>query len=190
MPPTRAISRTLAADAWRDVLSRGWQMFAYYHWWKLEKQNPTFVTDSTCVTVRNAALESSLMSIRDLDDFFSRPTPRDDDLHSSDYGYPASPSFLTSAERESINKKLAHLTYQAARELASDPLRTNPRTWNNADMVDKAAKRLLNFLDHLEHQFFAGDAGQIGMIQTARKTMDATLNNITRVAHVEMDFTA
>ena len=73
----RILDRSLAAAAWQDVLARGYQAFAYYHWWSLEKLNPTFAQDTTCITVKNAALESSLMSIRDLDDFFrSNPEVR------------------------------------------------------------------------------------------------------------------
>ena len=180
-----------AAEAWQDVLSRGFQMFAYYHWWSLEQLNPSLVRDKTCITIKNAALESSLMSIRDLDDFFlCRTDARQDDLIASDYGFPAGSNFLSVVERDAINKKLAHLTYRSAEELQQDPLRRNPRTWNNAEMVNRATSLLLKFLDHLESVFFVGDNAQIGMICTARKTIQLTLKNINAVAQSEMDFTA
>ena len=183
--------RGLTAAAWQDVLSRGFQTFSYYHWWSLEKLNPSFATDTTCITIKNAALESSLMSIRDLDDFLlSDQNARPDDLIAADYGFPSNRSFLTDLEREAINKKLAHLTYRSARELQQNPLRKNPRTWNNAEMVNRAISRLLEFLDHLEFSFFAGNTAQIGMIRTARKTIQLTLKNINSIAQIEMDFTA
>jgi hypothetical protein len=180
-----------AAEAWQDVLSRGFQVFAYYHWWSLEQRNRSFAKDTTCITIKNAALESSLMSIRDLDDFFlCRTDTRQDDLIASDYGFPAGRNFLSGAERDEINKKLAHLTYRSAQELHQDPLRRNPRTWNNAEMVNKATSLLLEFLNHLESVFFVGDSAQIGMIYAARKTIQLTLKNINAVAQSEMDFTA
>ncbi len=185
------IPKAVAADAWQDVLSRGFQVFAYYHWWTLEHFNPSFATDTTCITIKNAALESSLMSIRDLDDFFlSRADARQDDLIASDYGFPAGRNFLSGIERDAINKKLAHLTYRSIQELQKDPLRRNPRTWNNAEMVNRAASLLLDFFDHLESVFFAGDVGQIGMISTARKTIQLSVKNINAVAKREMDFNA
>lgn len=180
-----------AAEAWQDVLARGFQVFAYYHWWSLEQFNPSFATDTTCITIKNAALESSLMSIRDLDDFFlSRTDARQDDLIASDYGFPSNRNFLSADERDAINKKLAHLTYRSAQELRQDPLRKNPRRWNNAEMANRATIRLLEFLDHLESVFFAGDTAQIGIIHVARKTIELTLKNINAVAKREMDFPA
>lgn len=185
------IPNAVAAEAWQDVLSRGFQMFAYYHWWTLEQLNPSFASDTTCITIKNAALESSLMSIRDLDDFFlSRADARQDDLIAADYGFPAGRNFLSGVERDAINKKLAHLTYRSNQELQQDPLRRNPRTWNNAEMVNRATSLLLDFLDHLESVFFAGNVAQIGMICAARNTIQMTLKNINAVAKREMDFPA
>lgn len=180
-----------AAAAWPDVLARAMQVFAFYHWHTLQRANPGFATDSACITIWNAALESSLMSVRDLDDFFrSNPKARPDDLIASDYQFPAGKSCLTQPEREAINKKLAHLTYHASRQLAQDPLRKNPRTWNNAEMVNRAMVLFLEFLDHLEVLFFAGDSAQIGMIRSARKLIKASLKNINRIAKSELDFTS
>ncbi len=185
------ILANVAAVAWQDVLSRGFQVFPYYYWWSLEQFNPSFATDNACITIKNAALESSLISIRDLDDFFlSNPKARQDDLIVADYGFATGRNFLSEPERDAINKKLAHLTYRAVLELEKDPLRRNPRTWNNAEMVNRAMKPLLEFLDHLEAVFFAGDGAHIGMICSARKTIQLTLKNINAVAKREMEFTA
>ena len=186
--PLPNTNQGLTAAAWQDVSSRGFQVFAYYHWWTLEKANPAFATDSACVTIRNAALESSLMSIRDLDDFFLSNRKKPDDLIASDYGFPSGKNFLTVLERDSINKKLTHLTYRSAQELQNDPRLKNPRTWNNAEMVNRAIERLLEFMDHLEKSFFVGDATQIGLIGLTRDTIQLTLKNINSIARIEMDF--
>ena len=180
-----------AAEAWQDVLSRGFQVFAYYHWWSLEHFNPSFATDTTCITIKNAALESSLMSIRDLDDFFlSRTDARQDDLIASDYGFPPNRNFLSADERDAINKKLAHLTYRSSQELRQDPLRKNPRRWNNAEMANRATICLLEFLDHLESVFFSKDTAQVGIVRIARNSIQKTLRNINAVAKRELDFNA
>lgn len=186
--PQKNPDRSLVAEAWPDVLARSFQVFAYYHWWSLEKFNPSFATDERCLTIKNAALESSLMSIRDLDDFFLSKRKKPDDMIASDFGFHCDKGFLTEAEREAINKKLAHLTYRAAQELQQDPLRQNPRTWNNAEMVNRAFGQFLKFLNHLEFNFFVNDSAQIGMICTVRKTIQDTLTNINSVAQMEMDF--
>lgn len=130
------------------------------------------------------------MSIRDLDDFFLSKRKKPDDLIASDYGFPGDRDFLTVAERDAINKKLAHLTYRAAQELQKDSLRQNPRTWNYAEMVNRAIGPFLELLDHLESYFFLGDAEQIAMICTARTTIQQTLKNIDNVALLEIEFKA
>ena len=89
------------------------QCFAYY-------LDCTRVPPSTAPDVgtwlKDAALESSLMSIRDLDDFFCPHSTRTDDVIASDFDFPHPKRFLTKADRDSINTKLAHLTYRAVRE--------------------------------------------------------------------------
>ena len=163
-------------------------MMAYYYWWKRRSS----IADGLENTfLQNAALESSLMSIRDLDDFFaSRLGARSDDIVASDYGYPAGKQFLIFEERDGINKKLAHLTYRAAQERGQFPSQPNRRVWNNADLVGKAGSRFIAFLDHLEMNFFKGDAAQIKLIQDSRNLLHAALGNIASIAKVEMEFGA
>lgn len=190
MSRTRSIPPNYPAESWQAVLTRGFQMFAYYHWFRLKILQPSIVDDSTCITLRNAALESSLMSIRDLDDFFASSSgARADDMIATDFDFPAGRSFLTADERNAINKKLAHLTYQATTELLNDPLRQNPRTWNNADLVNRASKPLLEFLEHLEKSYFSGAITDAASIGSARKTILYSLKNLNALA-VELDFPA
>lgn len=131
------------------------------------------------------------MSIRDLDDFFfSSPNARQDDLIASDYGFPPARNFLTGPERGAINKKLAHLTYLPTHERRQSPIQKAPPTWNNAEMVNRAISRLLEFLNHLESSFLAGNPAQVGMIRTARNTLQRLLMDINNVPRAEMNFTA
>ena len=130
------------------------------------------------------------MSIRGLDDFFLSKPKSHDDLVASDFGFPAGQNFLSVPERTAINKKLAHLTYQSARELEQDPHHKNPRTWNNAEMVCRANQFVLEFLDHIEATFFAGDAVQIDMVRSARGMIQMTIKNLHNISTMEMEFMA
>ena len=77
--------------------------------------------------LRNATIESSPLSIRLLNDFFTErryPT----DIHASDYvDYSSSGQFLDSNETRALNKHLAHLTTERADAF--------PRGWSIYDMI-------------------------------------------------------
>jgi hypothetical protein len=184
------VSRQDAAEVWQDVLSRAFQVFSYYHWYWLEIENPNLKTDNHSITVKNAALESSLMSIRDLDDFFGSSGKQKDDVIAADFGYSSSGRFLSMDEREGINKKLAHLTYRGVHERRKDGAQPNPRTWNFAELAARAMTRFTTFLGLLEINFFVGDAAQQGLVQSARRTIDLTLANIKALAKHELEFNA
>jgi hypothetical protein len=68
-------------------------------------------------TVENACVQSLLINIRALDDFFAKPGEknhqhRDDDTHAYDFpGYKSPGRFLTQEERDSINRWVPHPTY-------------------------------------------------------------------------------
>jgi len=65
------------------------------------------------VVVLNACVETALMGLRDLDDFF-RPNRRNDkpnSIRASDFGFRAPNRVLSFSERASINTHAAHLSY-------------------------------------------------------------------------------
>jgi hypothetical protein len=190
MKTKRSISSQQATAAWQDVFSRGMQMFAYFHWWQLQVGHPSFKVDANCNTIKNAALESSLMSTRDLDDFFLSKPKQPDDLVASDYGFSTGQNFLTQSERQTINKKLAHLTYQSTLELQKDPMRKNPRTWNYAAIINRAGRALVSFLKHLASVFLVGSDPQVELAKDCIALVQQTLKNINAIAKSEMDFTA
>jgi hypothetical protein len=187
----RSIPQGDAAEAWQDVMARAFQCFALYHWRTRIHGDPRTRTDPAFALLQNAALESSLMSIRDLDDFFaSRPGSRTDDIIAIDYGFPQGRGFLSPDERDAINKKLAHLTYCAVHERRQNYTQPNPRTWNNADLVNRAMAAFNQFLVHLETVFFANDAAQHGLVRTANRSLNLTLQNLNTLARQELDFSA
>ncbi len=179
-----------AVEVWQDVLSRTFQVFSYYHWYWLEIEHPKLKGEERSITVKNAALESSLMSIRDLDDFFRSSGGRKDDVLSSDFQYTPQGKILSDDEREGINKKLAHLTYCGVHERRLAGIRSNPRTWDYADLAVRAMYHFAAFLDFLESVFFASDTAQQKLIRSARKVINPTVANIKALAKHELDFTA
>ena len=184
------VPREDAAEVWQDILARASQVFSYYHLYWLEVANPSLKSELYAVTVRNAALESSLMSIRDLDDFFGGNGKQKDDVIAADFGYQSVGRFLATDEREGINKKLAHLTYRAVEERRRDGAHSNPRTWNFATLAVRAMTVFIAFLDFLETTFFAGASAQQGHVRTARKSIEPTLANIKALADHELEFGA
>src|SRR5438552_658038 len=100
-------------------------------------------------SVRNACVESVLMSVRDLDDFFRPKTTndRESDFRAADFnGYTSPVPFLSAAERDSINQWVAHLTYQPVWTNTTGIAPDTSRVWNTVELVGKAARAVIGFM--------------------------------------------
>lgn len=82
------------------------------------KGHPDFQSEQLAIfAVKDACVESVLMSVRDLDDFFLLRADKKRRSHESDiravdfFGYISRGAFLSNDERDSINQWIAHLTY-------------------------------------------------------------------------------
>jgi hypothetical protein len=171
--------------AWTDVQGRFFQCFSLYIW--IARVHP-FITNPhpTVIAVKNAAVESSIMTVRDIDDFFSARKNRPDDLRATDFGgYASTGSFLSKDEREAINKKLAHLTYEAVRQAK---IKTNPRMWNVAELVQRAGTRMIHFALHLE-KVFVSNATMVASVKDFRRVTDKMLAEVRNMAAAEMMIT-
>jgi len=98
-------------------------------------------------TIKNACLHTSLVALRDLDDFF---TPRNlrtpiDDLRASDFGLATPLSFLTREERDRINKLIAHTTQRGAANVGC--------RWEILELLSKAVPQSLAFLDWVKTHY-------------------------------------
>jgi hypothetical protein len=98
---------------WRRIAELSNLMLSHYFW--MTRIKPKCPKDEGLVraypAIDIATVESSLLSIRILDDFFGNSKKKSDDLIASDFdGFPASTAFLTKDQREDINKSIAHLT--------------------------------------------------------------------------------
>jgi hypothetical protein len=93
--------------------------------------------------LRNATIESSLISIRILNDFFrprlhSFPT----DIRAEDYqGYTSPEPFLSPTEARDLNKQLAHLTTERAENY--------PKKWAIYDLIRRTHDASITFLHFL-----------------------------------------
>jgi hypothetical protein len=98
--------------------------------------------------LRNAAIQSSLLSIRLLNDFFAAGPGRPTDIRAEDYvGYASPGQFLNPDEARALNKHLAHLTTERAT--------SSPMQWNIYDMIRRAHDATVTFI-----QFLSSPQGQ------------------------------
>ncbi len=98
-------------------------------------------------TIENACMDTTLIALRDLDDFLTgrKPETKPDDIRASDFGYSGSHSFLTKSEREKINKLIAHTTTVG---VAFHGLR-----WDILELATKGISQSVVFLRWVEKEY-------------------------------------
>jgi hypothetical protein len=179
-------SREETIDAWQDVQSRAFQCFAFYMWrtrigpqWKGGRDIPAVLTE-------DATVESTLMSVRDLDSFFRLRRRQPDDILADDYaGFQSPGAFLSQPEVASINKKLAHLTYVAVRERRQMGVGHKPRMWNSADLVTRAMDRMVPFMMFLASTYFASEPVLAGQVRRAIDLLRSYVKGMNSFAQSE-----
>ena len=98
-------------------------------------------------TIQNACLHTTLIALRDLDDFLT-PRARNsnpDDLKACDFGFPHGSSFLTRSERNAINKNIAHSTLPGVRAVRF--------RWDVFELATKGIRQCMRFLEWAEKHF-------------------------------------
>lgn len=98
-------------------------------------------------TIQTACLHTSLIALRDIEDFFTPRTSasRADDLKASDFGMEASLCFLTTDERTWINKLIAHTTKQGVERAG--------QCWDILELISKAMAQCDAFLDWIKQNY-------------------------------------
>ena len=105
-------------------------------------------------TVKNACLQSTLMCIRDWDDFFSKKDEKNSRSRESDIradgflGYKSPGQFL-GTKRDSINQRIAHLTYHPVWEGTTGIAQDKNLDWDTVDLVGKATRPACEFMGYL-----------------------------------------
>jgi len=98
-------------------------------------------------TIQSACLHTSLIALRDLEDFFTPRTSgsKPDDLKASDFGMEDKLGFLTSDERQLINKLIAHTTKLGAAAVG--------HRWDLLELISKAVSQCDQFLDWVKENY-------------------------------------
>ncbi len=142
------------------------------------------------VTIKNACVESTLISVRDIDDFF-RPrsaNSRDSDLRSTDFdGYQSPGPFLSNPERDSINQWVAHLTYQPVWTGTTGIAPESAQTWDTAQFVGRAAHAVFGFLDHVVRELSQKHSDYANDIRKIRMAFDLGLKQMQALAALEAE---
>ena len=196
-PPKRIPKEEELIKAIPLVYSRLHRGFAMYIWitrvHPMLRDHPDYENRRTeLISIKSACVESTLISIRDLDDFF-RPRTQNDwdsDMRATDYfDFKSSGAFLSQDERTSINQHIAHLTYQPVweqcAELEMDTLKT--KEFDTAALLEKAARAVFAFLTYLEEKLPADHSEAIEAIKVARAAMERGLNNVNALASLERE---
>lgn len=126
-----------------------------YHFCILEFQNDEDfngdVSDGTRAwmlkTIQNACLHTSLIALRDMEDFFTPRTEnsKPDDLKASDFGMKDALGFLTGEERKWINKLIAHTTHHGAVRARY--------IWDILELISKAVAQCDAFLEWIKQNY-------------------------------------
>jgi hypothetical protein len=93
--------------------------------------------------VENALIESRLLHVRTLVDFFEAAPSSDDDVLASHYGFPQTSLPIDSVYRQRLNKDLAHLTYSRTKRTARD------KVWPYERVVLPVLERGSAFIEHV-----------------------------------------
>ena len=98
-------------------------------------------------TIQNACLHTSLMALRDLEDFFTPRTrsSKPDDLKASDFGMDDALGFLAEEERKWINKLVAHTTQHGAAKVGY--------SWDLLELISKAVAQCDAFLEWMKENY-------------------------------------
>ena len=110
-----------------------------------EIQQLTLIADKATSErpLNNAIVESRLLHVRNLLNFFEHsPTPKDDVL-STHYGFPASRIDVETQDRERLNKDLAHLTYSRTQRSEAD------KVWPHGRAVLPVLTRCRSFAEYV-----------------------------------------
>lgn len=127
-------------------------------------------------SIQNACLHTSLIALRDLEDFFTPRTNRTkaDDLRASDFGLSRSMQFLADDERKWINKLIAHTTQHGAAQRGY--------SWDIHELISKAVAQCDTFLEWIKENYsvahfntWTAAAGTQSIIRSIMKSITAEI---------------
>jgi hypothetical protein len=137
-------------------------------------------TEEAMEVVRNATIESSLISIRVLDEFFATTPCRPGDIRAHHYLNYSSPGrFLNRQEFDSIGRRIAHLTVERSAEGAAN-------TWKITDLISRACEPCESFLAFVVEgagkQYLPGGDFDIRSRLVISRHLDAFMQRVLRAS--------
>ena len=145
------------------------QTASVFVWIFAERDHPTLrnLPLARYRTLHNASLESTLISLRALNEFFRVQDPkqkqRPDDVRASDFpGYTTKGSFLPESVTSAIHKHLAHVTLH---RLESKP------NWEVRRLMEPAIDRMLDFLGYLRRDFLPFQHPEFGEVVSLHEAL-------------------
>jgi hypothetical protein len=116
--------------------------------------------------LQNAILESTLIHLRALDDFFCtqpRTFYNQDDMRASDFGYhEPNAQFIDKADRKEINKRMAHLSWKRSEPFGGHRIQKHRM---------HALDRTIHFLDFILNAFLNPNDDERPKIEQALKQL-------------------
>jgi len=98
---------------------------------------------SPIALLQNALVESRLLHVRTLVDFFEFEESRHDDILATHYGFALKPVQLSEPYKTRLNKDLAHLTYSRTQRTEAT------KTWPFDLVIAPVLERCLEFVEHV-----------------------------------------
>lgn len=134
------------------------------------------------IAVRNALIESLLIHVRTLLDFFEklardkkRGGDEKDDVLSSDYGFEATKLDIDPNFRDRLNKDLAHLTYSRSQRSAED------WEWPMDKVAIPVLERSKQFCEHMVSNYLPLNCpGKVNAWQALIDRIKMMTNNVLR----------
>ena len=87
------------------------QLTAMLFWRSMDESKKRVLNRTEFGLLQNACIESSLLGLRILDEFFTPQSKWDNDMKALDYGFTEAASFLKKEAKDKINTNLAHLSW-------------------------------------------------------------------------------
>lgn len=136
---------------------------------------------------QNAAVESSLVRIRTLDDFFLPPdqTRFDDDVLAHDFGFRQVGSPLGTSERNRINKLIVHMSYEPIWTAASFVGPAGDGSFDLPALLTPVVQRSLAFLDYCATAPLFSDAENHRKVTALRRLAENLLANARAIGALE-----
>jgi hypothetical protein len=163
-------------------LNRLEQTFVFYFWAKYIQPMLSKHLDFKhyIEAVQNACIQSTLICIRDLDDFFTTADKIfENDLRAQDFiGYKSLGSFLTEEERNKIHHWIVHLTYQGIWTSMTGIAPDKNVDWNLKDLLEKMTRRASHFMDYLIRVHYKDCSKQAEQVKNIKKSFKRRINNM------------